>query len=131
QRFRLLRAVAGSTHREGDGGIASTSRSRAGDPHFRQGHVPHPVIVQKYGGTSVGSAARIRRVSSRIAETVASGEQVVTVVSAMGHPTDRLSALPESIKPEPPARDLGLLGANWEAITAPPVAHRPQGRGGA
>ena len=51
------------------------------------------MIVQKYGGTSVGSAARIRRVSRRIASTVQEGKQVVAVVSAMGHTTDRLIAL--------------------------------------
>ena len=45
------------------------------------------MIVQKYGGTSVGTAARIRRVSRRIAATVERGEQVVVVVSAMGHPS--------------------------------------------
>ena len=87
------------------------------------------MIVQKYGGTSVGSAARIRRVSSRIAETVASGEQVVAVVSAMGHTTDRLIALAESINPEPPARELDMLVANGETITAPLVAMCLQGMG--
>jgi len=80
------------------------------------------VIVQKYGGTSVGSAARIRRVSRRIANTVAQGHQVVVVVSAMGHTTDRLIALAESVNPEPPARELDMLIANGETITAPLVA---------
>jgi aspartate kinase len=87
------------------------------------------VIVQKYGGTSVGSAARIRRVSRRIAETVASGEQVVAVVSAMGHTTDRLIALAESVNPDPPARELDMLVANGETITAPLVAMCLQGMG--
>ena len=80
------------------------------------------MIVQKYGGTSVGSAARIRRVSRRIANTVAQGHQVVVVVSAMGHTTDRLIALAESVNPEPPARELDMLIANGETITAPLVA---------
>jgi len=80
------------------------------------------VIVQKYGGTSVGSAARIRRVSRRIANTVAQGHQVVVVVSAMGHTTDRLIALAESVNPEPPGRELDMLIANGETITAPLVA---------
>jgi aspartate kinase len=87
------------------------------------------VIVQKYGGTSVGSAARIRRVSRRIADTVASGHQVVAVVSAMGHTTDRLIALAESVNPEPPARELDMLVANGETITAPLVAMCLQGMG--
>jgi len=80
------------------------------------------VIVQKYGGTSVGSAARIRRVSRRIAATVAKGEQVVAVVSAMGHTTDRLITLAQSVNAEPPARELDMLIANGETITAPLVA---------
>ena len=87
------------------------------------------MIVQKYGGTSVGSAARIRRVSRRIAATVKKGEQVVAVVSAMGHTTDRLIALAESVNPEPPARELDMLVANGETITAPLVAMCLEGMG--
>ena len=87
------------------------------------------MIVQKYGGTSVGSAARIRRVSARIANTVRQGHQVVAVVSAMGHTTDRLIALAESVNPEPPARELDMLIANGETITAPLVAMCLQGMG--
>jgi aspartate kinase len=80
------------------------------------------VIVQKYGGTSVGTAARIKRVCRRIADTVASGEQVVAVVSAMGHTTDRLIELAGRVSHEPPARELDMLVANGETITAPLVA---------
>ena len=87
------------------------------------------MIVQKYGGTSVGSAGRIRRVSRRIADTVAGGQQVVAVVSAMGHTTDRLIALAESVNPEPPARELDMLVANGETITAPLVAMCLEGMG--
>jgi aspartate kinase len=87
------------------------------------------VIVQKYGGTSVGSAARIRRVSRRIADTVNKGEAVVVVVSAMGRTTDRLIALAESVNPEPPGRELDMLVANGETITAPLVAMCLQGMG--
>ena len=87
------------------------------------------IIVQKYGGTSVGTAARIRRVSRRIAATVKQGHQVVAVVSAMGHTTDRLIALAQSINPEPPARELDMLVANGETITAPLVAMCLQGMG--
>jgi aspartate kinase len=87
------------------------------------------VIVQKYGGTSVGTAARIRRVSRRIAATVKTGEQVVVVVSAMGHTTDRMIALAQSVNPEPPARELDMLVANGETITAPLVAMCLEGMG--
>jgi aspartate kinase len=87
------------------------------------------IIVQKFGGTSVGTAARIRRVSRRIAATVKQGHHVVAVVSAMGHTTDRLIALAQSINPEPPARELDMLVANGETITAPLVAMCLQGMG--
>jgi aspartate kinase len=87
------------------------------------------IIVQKYGGTSVGTAARIRRVSRRIAATVKQGNQVVAVVSAMGHTTDRLIALAQSVNPEPPARELDMLVANGETITAPLVAMCLEGMG--
>ncbi|HYM67084.1 MAG TPA: aspartate kinase, partial [Patescibacteria group bacterium] len=87
------------------------------------------MIVQKFGGTSVGSAARIKRVSRRIAATVRQGHQVVAVVSAMGHTTDRLIALAHSVNPEPPARELDMLVANGETITAPLVAMCLEGMG--
>jgi aspartate kinase len=87
------------------------------------------LVVQKYGGTSVGTAARIRRVSRRIADTVASGCQVVAVVSAMGHTTDRLIELARRVTDEPPARELDMLVANGETITAPLVAMCLQGMG--
>jgi aspartate kinase len=87
------------------------------------------LIVQKYGGTSVGTAARIRRVSRRIAETVRAGEQVVVVVSAMGHTTDHLIRLARQVNGEPPARELDMLVANGETITAPLVAMCLQGLG--
>ncbi len=87
------------------------------------------IIVQKYGGTSVGTASRIRRVSRRIAATVKQGHKVVAVVSAMGHTTDRLIALAQSVNPDPPARELDMLVANGETITAPLVAMCLQGMG--
>src|SRR6266446_5091808 len=122
QRLRVLRQLASPAHRQSDGGRGTTSRQAHGHPRHRQGDVQDSVIVQKYGGTSVGTAARIRRVSRRIAETVKRGEQVVAVVSAMGHTTDRLIALAQSVNPEPPARELDMLIANGETITAPLVA---------
>ena len=80
------------------------------------------MIVQKYGGTSVATAARIRRVSRRIAGTARSGQQVVAVVSAMGHTTDRLIDLARKVNDRPPGRELDMLVANGETITAPLVA---------
>ncbi len=106
-----------------------THESAARASKIRQRSAAAGLVVQKYGGTSVGSAARIRRVARRIARTVASGEQVVAVVSAMGHTTDRLITLAQSINPEPPARELDMLVANGETITAPLVAMCLQGMG--
>ncbi|HEY4028089.1 MAG TPA: aspartate kinase [Candidatus Dormibacteraeota bacterium] len=87
------------------------------------------MIVQKYGGTSVGSAARIKRVCRRIAETVGAGQQVVAVVSAMGHTTDRLIELARQVSESPAARELDMLVANGETITAPLLAMCLQSRG--
>jgi aspartate kinase len=80
------------------------------------------MIVQKFGGTSVGTAARIRRVAKRIAARVSGGEQVVAVVSAMGHTTDRLIELAHRITTELPLREYDMLVANGETITAPLLA---------
>ena len=51
------------------------------------------LVVQKYGGTSVGSLERIRRVAERVAETYREGHQVIVVVSAMAGETDRLLSM--------------------------------------
>ena len=87
------------------------------------------MIVQKYGGTSVASAVRIKRVCRRIAETVAAGHQVVAVVSAMGHTTDRLIELARRVSGDPAPRELDMLVANGETITAPLVAMCLQDQG--
>ena len=68
-----------------------------------------PVIVQKYGGTSVGSVDRIRAVAGRIVHAREEGYDVVVVVSAMGHTTDELLAMAQSIAPLPEPRELDLL----------------------
>ncbi|MCW2131473.1 aspartate kinase [Arthrobacter sp. VKM Ac-2550] len=76
------------------------------------------VIVQKYGGSSVADAAGIRRVAQRVAETQASGHQVVAVVSAMGDATDDLLDLAASVSPHPPARELDTLLTTGELVSA-------------
>ena len=55
------------------------------------------LIVQKYGGTSVGDADRIKRVAARVAAAHKAGNQVVVVVSAMGKSTDDLIALAKQV----------------------------------
>jgi len=68
-----------------------------------------PIVVQKYGGSSVADTERIRIVAKRIAETRASGRGVVAVVSAMGHTTDDLYAEARKISSAPSRRELDML----------------------
>jgi len=72
------------------------------------------LIVQKYGGTSVADAERIRNVAKRIVSTKETGNDVVVVVSARGDTTDQLYALAYEISPNPPKRELDMLVATGE-----------------
>jgi len=72
------------------------------------------LIVQKYGGTSVADAERIRNVARRIVRTREAGNNVVVVVSARGDTTDQLYALAYEISPNPPKRELDMLVATGE-----------------
>jgi aspartate kinase len=72
------------------------------------------LVVQKYGGTSVGNAERIKSVASRIKQRVAAGDRVVAVVSAMGDTTDALIALARQISEHPEARELDVLVSTGE-----------------
>ncbi|HEY7987380.1 MAG TPA: aspartate kinase [Methylophilaceae bacterium] len=75
------------------------------------------LIVQKYGGTSVGNAERIRNVARRVARYQALGHQVVVVVSAMSGETNRLLALAQEIMPEPDTRELDQMISTGEQVT--------------
>src|SRR5918998_73081 len=75
------------------------------------------LVVQKYGGTSVGDAERIRRVAQRVVSTAAAGQRVCVVVSAMGHSTDELVSLAAQISPTPPERELDMLLTAGERIS--------------
>ena len=75
------------------------------------------LVVQKYGGTSVGDAQRIRRVAERVVGCVDAGQQVCVVVSAMGHTTDELLDLAAQIAPTPHARELDMLLSAGERIS--------------
>ncbi len=77
--------------------------------------------MQKYGGTSVATPAKIRRIAERIAGHRRQGGMVV-VVSAMGDTTDRLSKLAAGVAKEPPAREMDTLLSAGETITAPLLA---------
>ena len=80
------------------------------------------LVVQKYGGSSVGDAERIRRVAERIVETKRQGNDVVVVVSAMGDTTDELLDLARQVAPSPPPRELDMLLTAGERISNALVA---------
>jgi aspartate kinase len=75
------------------------------------------LIVQKYGGTSVGTPKRILRVAERIAERRAAGDRIVAVVSAMGQTTDHLLSLAHRITPRPSRREMDMLLTTGERIS--------------
>jgi aspartate kinase len=75
------------------------------------------VIVQKYGGTSVGSIARIRAVAERVRRTREQGHRVMVVVSAMAGETDRLLRLAQEVTAAPEAREMDMLLATGEMVS--------------
>ncbi len=75
------------------------------------------LIVQKYGGTSVGSPDRIKNVAQRVARFRAEGHQVVVVVSAMSGETNRLIALAKAIQTDPDPRELDVIISTGEQVT--------------
>ena len=75
------------------------------------------LIVQKYGGTSVGTVERIKAVAQRIQETVLNGHQVVVVVSAMGKTTDSLVNLAREISVHPSRREMDMLLSTGEQVS--------------
>ncbi|MFI5261802.1 MAG: aspartate kinase [Candidatus Limnocylindrales bacterium] len=80
------------------------------------------LIVQKFGGSSLAGADRIRHVARRIARERAGGDRLVVVVSAMGDTTDDLLALADQITPEPDPRELDQLLATGEHMSGTLVA---------
>jgi len=76
-----------------------------------------PLIVQKFGGTSVGSLDLIRRVAERVQVSRRDGTQVVVVVSAMGDSTDRLVDLARGICADPDAREMDVLLSTGEQVS--------------
>ena len=75
------------------------------------------LIVQKFGGTSVGTPERIEAVAEKVARRHEQGDRLVVVVSAMSGETNRLIELARQISPEPPARELDVLLATGEQVT--------------
>ncbi|HTT39342.1 MAG TPA: aspartate kinase [Burkholderiales bacterium] len=75
------------------------------------------LIVQKYGGTSVGSVERIKNVAQRVAKWRAAGSSVVVVVSAMSGETNRLITLAKEIQAQPDPRELDVIASTGEQVT--------------
>ena len=86
-------------------------------------------IVQKYGGTSVADAERIRHVAQRIGSCHDQGNQVVAVVSAMGDTTDQLMELAHEVAPSPAPREMDLLLSTGELVSCTLVAMALQSLG--
>jgi aspartate kinase len=80
------------------------------------------LIVQKFGGTSVGSTERIRNVAQRVAKWRRAGHDIVVVPSAMAGETNRLLALAAEIQAQPEPRELDVVAATGEQVTAGLVA---------
>ena len=75
------------------------------------------IVVQKYGGTSLGSTEKIKNVARRVVRYKEQGNQVVTVVSALGHTTDQLVQMAKEITDNPPEREMDMLLSTGEQIS--------------
>lgn len=91
--------------------------------------MPRPIIVQKYGGTSVGSVTRIQAVADRVVHAKEQGFDVCVVVSAMGHSTDELLAMANEVTPTPEPRELDMLLTAGERIAMSLLAIAINARG--
>jgi aspartate kinase len=77
-----------------------------------------PLVVQKFGGSSVAGVDRIKAVARRVAQSVSQGARVVVVVSAMGDTTDDLLDLVQSVSDRPAAREVDMVLATGEQVSA-------------
>ncbi len=91
--------------------------------------MPNPLVVMKFGGSSVAGAERIKRVARRIARERTNGSDLVVVVSAMGDTTDELLALAAAITDDPDPRELDVLLATGEHQSATLVSMALQAMG--
>ncbi|MEK6618214.1 MAG: aspartate kinase [Nitrospirota bacterium] len=87
------------------------------------------LIVQKYGGTSVGSVERIHRVAEQVVEARRAGHDLVVVLSAMSGETDRLVRLAHEVTPSPDEREMDMLLSTGERVTIALLAMDLRGRG--
>ena len=91
--------------------------------------MPRPIIVQKYGGTSVGNVGRVHAVADRVVRAKEQGFDVCVVVSAMGHSTDELLAMAHEVTPTPEPRELDMLLTAGERIAMSLLAIAINARG--
>ncbi|MBI3317239.1 MAG: aspartate kinase [Candidatus Omnitrophica bacterium] len=87
------------------------------------------LIVQKYGGSSVANAARIKKVAKRIVQTKRQGNSLVVVVSALGDTTDELIALARQVSQNPNGREMDMLLATGEQVSVALLAMAIHERG--
>jgi len=88
-----------------------------------------PIVVQKYGGSSVADVEKIRKVAAKVKAKRDEGHQVVVVVSAMGDTTDELLALAKQVSADPPRRELDMLLTCGERISMALLSMALQGLG--
>src|SRR5256884_6112284 len=81
--------------------------------------VTRPLLVQKFGGSSIGTPGRIKRAAKRVAASQRAGYDVVVGVRAMGDSTDRLLSLASRVAKDPAARELDQLLSTGEGVSAP------------
>lgn len=87
------------------------------------------IIVQKFGGTSVADAEKIKNVAQNVIREKKSGNDVVVIVSAMGHTTDHLLKLAKEVNPSLPPRELDMLLSTGEQVSISLLAMAIQGAG--
>ena len=87
------------------------------------------LLIQKFGGTSVGNIERIHRIAELIERTCQAGNRVVVVLSAMSGETDRLWRLAHDVTPHPDARELDVLLSSGERVTIALLAMKLRSRG--
>ena len=112
---RHIAAIRGDVNNRHSPGLAPRSRRSGRIRAFRASGMA--LIVQKYGGTSVGSVDRIKAVARRVARWKVKGHQVVVVPSAMAGETNRLIGLAREIQATPDPRELDVVAATGEQVT--------------
>ncbi|HEY5240855.1 MAG TPA: aspartate kinase, partial [Polyangiaceae bacterium] len=88
------------------------------------------LVVQKFGGTSVGSIDRIRNVARRALATQRAGHRVVVIVSAMSGETNRLLRMAHEVSEVPDAREMDAIAATGEQVSAALTAMAIHAEGG-